>query len=92
MYEVSTFGKIVLNTCLEKRTINRIAMVCRPRLGTDDYYVSGGASKIQGQISNVNKMSKPGFMYLTSSTNTGLPTGINNGLGYSIKIDVSYNF
>ena len=92
MYEVSTFGNIVLNTCLEKRTINRIAVVCRPKLGCDDYYVSGGASRIQGIGSNVNKMSKPGFMYLTSSTTTGLPTELNNGLGYALKVDVSYNY
>lgn len=91
MYEVSTFGGIVLNTTLEKRTPEYIVSICRPPFGAvGSYTVSGGVAN-QQDSTDVNRMFNEGLCYLTSSITAGLPDGVANGLGLSLKVEKTYN-
>lgn len=91
LFEVSTYGTVVLNTTLEKRTPEYVVAVCRPDFGAmNELSKVGGAYNINGSY-DVSKCFESGTYYLTSNNKVGLPAGIESGLGYSLTVDCTYN-
>jgi len=91
MLEVSTFGGVILNTSLEKRTPDMVAAVMRPAFGAVSAADSSGSTKDRCGTLDIDEISTEGVYFLYSANTGTAPDGVSSFAGSQLEVKRAYN-
>lgn len=81
----------VYNTCLEKRTVDKIVAICRPSFGAVSSCDASGSTYERLGTYNIDNIKHEGVYYLTSSSTGTLPAEVTSGTGCALRVESMYN-